>query len=220
MPFHNEMSDALFMGGPILSRTGRLTGEDVYYDACSKHLDFMRKLVLRDDGLYRHSPLDEAAWGRGNGFPALGLAMVLSDLPEEHADRERWLAAFRNHMAALARHQDPGGCWHQVIDRPESYRELTSTCMITFAMTRGVRRGWLDAETYQPVIDRAWYAIRTRTPADGRLVDVCTGTGKQKNLRAYYDRTAILGPDARGGAMALMVAVELAAAEADGKRQN
>ncbi|MEQ8790777.1 MAG: glycoside hydrolase family 88 protein [Pirellulaceae bacterium] len=215
MPFHSEMSDALFMGGPILSRTGRLGGEPVFYDACSRHLDFMRKLVLREDGLYRHSPLDEAAWGRGNGFPALGMAMVLSDLPEDHPHRQRWLAAFREHMQALARHQDLNGCWHQVIDRPESYRELTSTCMITYAMTRGVRRGWLDAKTYRPIIDRAWYAIRTRAPADGRLVDVCTGTGKQKDLRAYYDRTAILGPDARGGAMALMAAVELAAADAE-----
>ena len=43
------------------------------------------------------------------------------------------------------------------------------------------------------------------------LVDVCTGTGKQKNLRAYYDRMAILGKDARGGAMALLVSTEMAA---------
>jgi hypothetical protein len=30
-------------------------------------------------------------------------------------------------------------------------------------------------------------------------------------LRAYYDRKAILGPDPRGGAMALMVSTEMAA---------
>ena len=113
-------------------------------------------------------------------------------------------------MEALVKHQDPTGAWHQVIDREESYRELTSTCMITFAMARGVDKGWLPRPRFQPVIDKAWYAIRTRVPPNGRLVDVCTGTGKQKNLREYYDRAAILGPDARGGAMALMVATELA----------
>jgi hypothetical protein len=42
-------------------------------------------------------------------------------------------------------------------------------------------------------------------------VDVCTGTGKQKSLRDYFDRGAILGPDPRGGAMAFLVATELAA---------
>jgi rhamnogalacturonyl hydrolase YesR len=141
------------------------------------------------------------------------MAMVLSDFPENHPDRERMLTAYRDHMRTLVKHQDPTGCWRQVVDRPESYRELTATCMITFALVRGVRRGWLDREEFAPVIDRAWYAIRTRAPENGRLVDVCTGTGKQRDLRAYYDRQAILGPDARGGAMALMAAVELAASK-------
>lgn len=219
MPFHSEMSDAVFMGGPILASVGSLTGDQRYFDACAKHTAFMQQLVLRDDGLYRHSPLDEAAWGRGNGFPALGLAMVLSDFPPEHAERQRLLAAFQAHIAALANHQDATGCWHQVIDRPESYREQTATCMITFAMIRGVREGWLDGKQYAPVIERAWYAIRTRAPPNGRLVDVCTGTGKQKDLRAYYDRTAILGPDARGGAMALLVSTEMAAWKAEAEQR-
>jgi hypothetical protein len=39
---------------------------------------------------------------------------------------------------------------------------------------------------------------------------VCTGTGKQKNLDAYFNRKAILGKDGRGGAMAMLVATELA----------
>ncbi len=73
MPYHEEMSDAVFMGGPILAQVGRLTGETKYFDQCLRHFRFMQKLVLRRDGLYRHSPLDETAWGRGNGFPALGL---------------------------------------------------------------------------------------------------------------------------------------------------
>jgi rhamnogalacturonyl hydrolase YesR len=209
MPFHLEMSDSVFMGGPILARVGKLTGEDRYFNACVQHLRFMREVDVRDGGLYRHSPLDEAAWGRGNGFPAIGLAMCLSYFPEGHSDRAELLLEFRRHMAALAKHQDPTGAWHQVIDRPESYRELTSTCMITFAMTRGVRSGWLDEETYLPIIERAWYAIRTRIGSDGKLVDVCTGTGKQKSLRDYYDRTAILGRDPRGGAMALLAAHEI-----------
>ena len=211
MPTHNEMSDAVFMSCPILAQAGALTGDDKYFEMCLKHLKFMQKHCLRKDGIYRHSPLDEAAWGRGNGFPALGLAWTLSWMPDEFDGRYEILSAYRAHMSALAGRQDPNGMWHQVIDRPESYRELTSTCMITFAMIRGIRNNWLNPEGFQPVVERAWNALKTRIPANGRLVDVCTGTGKQKNLRAYYDRTAILGPDERGGAMAFMVATEMAA---------
>lgn len=215
MPFHLEMSDSLFMGGPILAEAGWLTGEARYYEACLRHLRFMRERVLRDDGLYRHSPLDEAAWGRGNGFPALGLAWCLSCWPEERADRKELLRMFRDHMAALAGHQDMSGCWHQVIDRPDSYRELSCTCMITFALARGIRLGWLDRETYLPLVNKAWRAIRLRVGDDGGLVDVCTGTGKQTSLDAYYHRSAILGRDPRGGAMALLVATEMMRLEKD-----
>lgn len=210
MPFHNEMSDAVFMGGPILASVGALTGERRYFDACLSHIRFMRALDQREDGLYRHSPLDEAAWGRGNGFPAIGVAMCLDDLPETYPGRDEVLTAFRKHMEVLVTHQDETGCWHQVIDHPESYREFTATCMITYAMLRGVREGWLDADTYDPVIQRAWNAIKSRIGPGGRLVDVCAGTGKQTSLRAYYDRPAMLGIDARGGAMALLVCNEMA----------
>ncbi len=211
LPSHSEMSDAVFMGCPILASAGLLTGEAKYHEACLRQLRFMQKLCLREDGLYRHSPLDEAAWGRGNGFPALGLALSLDAWPPDQPGREEVLQAFQKHIAAVAAHQDADGMWHQVIDHPESYRELTATCMITYAMLRGIQNGWLSAAEYRPHIERAWQALLTRIGPDGNLIDVCTGTGKQKNLRAYYDRGAILGRDARGGAMALLVATEMAA---------
>jgi rhamnogalacturonyl hydrolase YesR len=175
---------------------------------------FMLKLNLRSDGLHRHSPLDEAAWGRGNGFPALGLALSLEEMPADHPGRAEMLAAFRSHLTALAAHQDPAGAWRQVIDKPQSYRELTATAMISFAMRRGVRRGWLEGARYGRAIGRAWDAVRARVAPDGSLVDVCTGTGKQRSLRDYYNRPAILGPDPRGGAMALLIAAEMAAGAA------
>ena len=209
MPLHSEMSDSVFMGCPILAQAGSLTGERKYFDQSIRHMKFMLDLNLRPDGLHRHSPLDPTAWGRGNGFPALGLALSLSDIPPNHPGRDEMLKAFQAHMQALAPHQDPTGAWHEVIDHPESYRELTATCMIGFAMLRGVRSGWLDRARYQPLIDRAWYAVRTRVAPNGDLVDVCTGTGKQRSLRDYLDRTAIFGRDPRGGAMALLFATEV-----------
>jgi unsaturated rhamnogalacturonyl hydrolase len=215
MPYHNEMSDAVFMSCPILAQVGTMTGDNKYYDMCLRHLRFMLKLNLRSDGLHRHSPLHETAWGRGNGFPALGLALSLEQLPESHPGRNEMLEAFRTHMTALLAHQDVTGAWHQVVDHPESYRELTSTCMITYAMLRGMRRGWLPRDPFQPAIERGWKAVKARVASDGSLVDVCTGTGKQKSLRDYFDRTAILGQDPRGGAMALLLATEVAAWEAE-----
>jgi len=217
MPAHNEMSDAAFMGSPILAAAGKLTGDAKYYEACLRNIRFVQKLCLRDDGLYRHSPLDEAAWGRGNGFPALGLTWSLDYLPASFAGRAEVAAALERHLTALLPHQDYQGSWHQVIDKPESYAEFTCTAMITYAMARGVRLGRLDEAKYADAIRRGWDAVRRRIADDGTLVDVCTGTGKQQSLRDYYDRPAILGRDDRGGAMALMLATEMMLHEAERK---
>src|SRR5690606_4817117 len=151
-------SDAVFMSCPILAKAGKLTDQKRYFDMCVRHFAFMKRLTMRSDNIYRHSPLDEAAWGRGNGFPALGLALTLTDLPKEHPGYADILQAYRDHMRAMAGQQDVTGHWRQVVDHPASYRELTSTCMITFAMARGIRMGWLDADQYLKQVKRGWTA--------------------------------------------------------------
>ena len=210
MPFHDEMSDSVFMGTPILAWAGKLTGQRRYVDMAERHLIFMQRLGERGDGLYRHTPLTEAAWGRGNGFPALGLALTLSQMPRDHRAYSGMLSEFQHHMEALARHQDRDGLWHEVIDEPGSYAEFTATAMIGFSMLHGIRNGWLPRAEYQPLVDKAWTAINGRTGVDGRMVDVCESTGRMKSLAEYLNRLAILDKDTRGGAMAMLFATEMA----------
>jgi rhamnogalacturonyl hydrolase YesR len=209
MPFHDEMSDSVFMATPLVVKAGKLTGERKYFDLAARHFAFIQKLVLRPDGLYRHSPLTDAAWGRGNAFPALGLALALSDFPKDHPAYQHMMAEFQQHMFTLAKFQDEDGMWHEVIDQPGSYAETSATSMIGFAMERGIRRGWLDPAAYQPRVDRAWRAVLSRVGSNGQLVDVCESTNKQKTLEDYLHREAILGPDPRGGAMAMLFATEM-----------
>ena len=210
MPFHDEMSDSVFMAVPLLVKAGKLTGDNRYFEMALRHLDFMQKLVLRPDGLYRHSPLTDAAWGRGNAFPALGLMLALSDLPVTHPQFSPLLRAFRQHMDALASVQDDDGLWREVIDRRGAYPEFSATAMIATSMLRGINNGWLDWDKFQPLVDKAWAAILARTAADGTLLDVCESTNKQPSVNDYLRRAAILDRDPRGGAMALMFALEMA----------
>jgi hypothetical protein len=213
MPAHSEMSDAVFMACPVLALAGRVTKLEKYYDMSVRHHRFMCHLNLRADGLHRHSPLSDTAWGRGNGFPALGLVLAISEFPNDHPGRAELVAALRSHLDALVKHQDEAGCWHQVIDHPESYPEFSCTCMIATAMVRGIRLGVLPREAYEAAIHRAWEAIKLRTGSDGTLIGVCEGTGKQKSLDDYLRRRAIVGRDPRGGAMALVFATEMLAWE-------
>jgi hypothetical protein len=211
MPLHGGWSDSLFMDVPILGMAGTLTGERRYFDMAARHIAFMQQMLLRPDGLYRHQVSTGAAWGRGNAFPALGLALILSEFPKEHPDYPRLLASYRAHMAALARHQDENGMWRNVIDRPGAYPEYSATAMIATALLRGIRSGWIDRATFEPLVEKAWQAILARTGADGRLLDVCESTGTRGLTDDdYLRRSAILGRDDRGGGMAMFFATELA----------
>ena len=210
MPYHDQYSDSVFMGTVIAAQAGALTGDRKYFDLAARHVAFMQKLVLRADGLYRHSPATEAAWGRGNGFPAIGLALALAEFPPDHPDFPRLLRDFQSHMATLARFQNRDGLWRNVVDYPGSYAEVTATAMIGFSMLQGVKHGWLASAEYQPIIDKAWRAVLEHTGPEGHMVDACESTLKLKSVDEYLHRAALFGPEPRAGAMALMFATAMA----------
>jgi rhamnogalacturonyl hydrolase YesR len=82
--------------------------------------------------------------------------------------------------------------------------------MIATAMLQGIRKGWLEASTFQPIVERAWQAILIRTSSDGIQFDVAESTGTRGLMpKDYLRRTAILDRDPRGGAFALIFATEM-----------
>jgi unsaturated rhamnogalacturonyl hydrolase len=202
-------TDDLFFSSALLVRATRLSGDAAHVDLAARTLLLYAEKLQRPDGLFVHAPDAPHCWGRGNGFAALGLAETLAVLSPDHPKRDEVLAVYRKQMAALKGVQAPDGTWRQVIDHPESYREVTATAMNLAAMARGVRLGWLD-RSYRLVVERAWRGLSARIAEDGSLVDVCTGTGAGPTLRYYLDRPAVFGADDRGGAMALLAAVEVA----------
>ncbi len=212
MPYNDQFSDGIFMGTVIVAQAGALTGESKYFDLADRHLRFMQQLDLRKDGLYRHQPATDAAWGRGNGFAALGLAMTVSELPHSHPGYAHALQSYRQLMAALLPLQTRDGLWRNVVDHPGAYAEFSATAMIGFAMQHGLANGWIRGAAYRQAVDRAWVAINSRTSSSGSFIDVCESTARMTSLEQYLQRAAILGTDARGGAMAMLFATELMSA--------
>lgn len=208
MPFHDGYSDSVFMGTTVLAQAGALTGERRYFDMADRHLRFMQGLDLRADGLYRHRPEADVAWGRGNGFAAIGLALSLSEWPVTHPGHRHALASYRALMEALLPWQTRDGLWRNVINHRGAFAEFSCTAMIGFALERGLRRGWIRGSRYRKATDLAWQAVNGRSGEDGGFIDVCESTARFTTLRDYLQRPALLGPDARGGAMALLFATE------------
>jgi rhamnogalacturonyl hydrolase YesR len=196
-----------YFAGAVLGRAYRTTGEAMYASLLAAFLASAPEGP--GDGLFWHSKTAPWRWGRGNGFAAMGFCEALTYLPESVPVRKQLLARHRRHIEALYRHQAVSGLFRQVIDVPESYEELSATCMIGYAVARGVSQGWLEPRL-AVIAERAWEGAATRIGEDGSVRDVCVGTGVQPDLQSYLDRPVASGFDDRGGAMALVFAVEYA----------
>ncbi len=196
----------MFYCGAMLGRAYRLTGKEKYLNILTGFL--LAAGIQQENGLFWHARSAPYFWSRGNGFAALGFAEALTYLPNDHPKRSDILRIHLNHLAGLRGAQQPTGMYCQMLDFPGSYHEFTSTCMIGYAMARGLRRGWLDS-SYRDSLDLAWRGVKERIDDEGSVIDSCISTGVQQNLKEYLDRTAIFGPDDRSGSLALWFAVEM-----------
>ena len=203
--FATGWTDDMFMASSVLSRVDN----GKHGAAVGRLLTTYAAKLQRPDGIFIHATDGPHAWGRGNGFALLGTTEALTYLPKDWADRAKVLDIYRKHVSALAKLQSDDGSWRQVVDEPTSYRELTVTAMTTAAMARGVRLGWIDRATFEPIVNRGWAAVAARVNADGTVKDVCSGTGAQPTKEYYLNRPAVNGADDRGGAMALLASIEV-----------
>ena len=199
-------TEDMFMAGALLGRAYSLTGDESFLEIQTNFL--LSADIQQDDGLFWHCRSVPYYWGRGNGFAALGYAETLTFLPEDHPHRERLVSMHKRHIDALRRLQRPSGMLCQMLDFPGSYQELTATCMVGYAVARGLRLGWLD-DSYREFAEGLWSAASERVGIDGHVVDGCTGTGAVNDRRFYLDRAAEFGQDERTGNLSLWFAVEM-----------
>ena len=174
--------DALFMAPPMYSRLYALTGNRKYmhfadneFRATYNYLyDKDEHLFYRDSRYFdqREANGKKIFWGRGNGWVIGGLAELLKTLPE--ADKEYrpfYQQLFVEMCESLAPLQGNDGYWHASLLDPASYPspETSATGFIVYGLAYGVNQGYLDAETYLPVIQRGWAALTDAVEADGKL---------------------------------------------------
>ena len=111
-------------------------------------------------------------------------------------------------MEALLRDQARSGMWRQLVDQPGAWPESSATAMFAYAMAVGVRLGLLPEEPYRAAYTRAWAALTGYLDDEGRLTEICVGTGKGDSTTYYLDRPRSTG-DLHGQAPMLWLAYEL-----------
>lgn len=180
--------DDMYMLTILQLEAYRATGDKKYLDRDANEMVAYLDKLQQPNGLFYHAPDVPFFWGRGDGWVAVGMAEMLSTLPADHPQRARILKGYKLMMAALLKYQGEDGMWRQLIDKPESWEESSSTGMFTFAMITGVKNGWLDAPTYGPAARKAWIALAGFVDQNSNITNVCEGTNKENNIDWYLQR--------------------------------
>src|SRR5581483_10648326 len=180
--------DDMYMVIIVQLQAYRATGDTKYLDRAALEMSAYLDKLQQPNGLFYHAPDVPFFWGRGDGWVAVGMAEMLRDLPANHPQRARIMKGYQLMMSALLKYQAEDGMWRQLIDRPESWEESSSSGMFTFALITGVKNGWLDAATYGPAARKAWIALAGFVDQNDNITNVCEGTNKNNSLDWYLQR--------------------------------
>ena len=126
--------DDMFMIIGLQCQAYRATGEKVYLDRAAKEMTFYLDQLQQENGLFFHAADAKFYWGRGDGWFAVGMAEMLSELPADHPQRGRIMEGYKKMMAGLLKYQAKSGMWRQLIDNEAAWEESSATGMFTFAM--------------------------------------------------------------------------------------
>ena len=196
--------DDMYMITILQAQAYRATGDRKYIDRAGKEMQLYLKKLQNPDGLFYHAVDVPYVWGRGDGWVAAGMTLLLKWLPEDSPYRKTVLSSYRKMMAALLRWQREDGLWGQLVDKPDSWAETSGSAMFTYAFIEGVRNGWMDSELYLPAARKAWIALCDRLDEHGNLGGISEGTDRKNSMEWYLNRRIVNG-DPHGQAPMLWI---------------
>ena len=189
--------DGVFMGQIFLARYARTMGHPEDYAEVVRQMKGITALCAKDNGCFVHG-WDESrgasleVWSEGMGWLAVLWADVFDFLPEDQPGREELLDQLRRMCSGLKAAQDPRtGLWCQVVDKPleaGNWNETSGSGMFLYLIQRAIDKGFIPAEEYQPVADRAYGGLVTKAVVntDGfvNLTD-CSSIGLKRSYAEY-----------------------------------
>lgn len=187
-------ADDAFMAISFLSRMGVMTGDEKYFtDAATQILNYTKYLWCPEKNIYYHCYHTDnnehgvAHWSRANGWVFMAQADLLSRMPKNHPLRDAVIKNFQQQASGVARYQGKNGLWHQLLDKEDSFEEITGTAMFVFGIARGVKEGWLHPD-FVYVAEQGLKGMMKLITDNGDVTGICVGTGIMPAITYYYNR--------------------------------
>ena len=214
-------ADDLFMSLPFLIRLAEYKKDTALLTDAAKQIINYAKLLQDEDGVFFHAYFTDkkehscCKWARANGWAAVGIAEVLSVLPKTHAKYKQVFDIYKKQITGLIKYQAADGFWNQIIDHPELSwgTETSSSAQFTYAIARGINKGWLD-KSYLHTVEKSLATLcdTSRISTTGVLHKVCASTSIGKDLNYYNTRLSEEGEnytDHHGDGLILLALTEM-----------
>jgi rhamnogalacturonyl hydrolase YesR len=131
-------------------------------------------------------------WSRGNGWIVISLTNTIAALPATDPNRAHYISLLQAMFAKLKATQQSGGYWTADVDHPSSYPapESSGTSFFTYGMAKAIQAGYLDKDTYLPVVQKAWTWLKTKALHSDGVVGYVQGPSSQPSQHQPISSTA------------------------------
>jgi unsaturated rhamnogalacturonyl hydrolase len=169
--------DGVYMGSPFYAQyireiEGGTDFSDVVrqFELCFKHTydentglmyhcyDESREVFWCD----KATGLSPHFWGRAIGWYAMACVDALDFIPENDPGHVVIRDILVKVVDGMLRHADATGVWWQIVDMPGkklNYLESSVSCMMVYAMAKGIVRGYLDRDKYNGAVRKCYDGI-------------------------------------------------------------
>ena len=202
-------ADSVFMSPPVMAHLSRTTGDSKYIEFMDKEFWIMTEylfdkevqLYLRDSRYFERKD-DEGRlifWGRGNGWVLAGLARTIEYMPDNFANKQKYIDLYKTMSAALLTYQLEDGSWpSSLLERnTDTHSETSATGLLAYALAWGVNNKVLSDDSYTTSITKAWASIVENIHPNGKVgyvqqVAFAPGSATKEDAQLYGSGAVLL----------------------------
>jgi len=185
-------ADTLFMGCIFLVKWGLYKKDDTYIKEAIRQFKLHYRFLADENGLIYHGyDCNERAkkgvlWGRGNGWLAVASPEVLSLIPKDMPGYDEIFNNYKKQLDAAVKFQREDGGWCTVMNREDTYLEMSVTAAFACGLGEAQKHGLTD-EKYKTAQKKSLECLKKHIDEQGNVLRGSIGTCVMEDYKKYND---------------------------------
>ena len=185
-------ADTLFMGCIFLVKWGLYKKDNTFIKEAIRQFKLHYSFLADENGLIYHGyDCNERArkgvlWGRGNGWLAVASPEVLSLIPNDMPGYDEILANWKKQLDAAVEFQREDGGWCTVMNRNDTYLEMSVTAAFACGLGEAKKHGLTD-EKYITAAKKGIECLIKHIDEKGNVLRGSIGTCVMEDYKKYND---------------------------------